>query len=249
MPMIDDESREIADVETSSGEYARRFASPAGIWMLAVQERITVRLLASPPDGATLLDVGGGHAQLAPTLARRGWRVTVFGSTPECAARLGPELNAGQLSFAAGNLLALPFPDRSFEITLAIRLLPHCRRWPLLIAELCRVARTTVLVDYPTSQSLNCFSAALFEAKKKVEKNTRPFTLFRHAEVTAEFARCGFALRERQGQFFLPMVLHRMLNTPRLSTSLEWICRRTGFTRLFGSPVLARYERILSGNR
>ena len=52
------------DVETASDDYAARFAGPVGAWMLQVQERAVLELIA-PWPGASVLDVGGGHAQLA----------------------------------------------------------------------------------------------------------------------------------------------------------------------------------------
>jgi hypothetical protein len=64
---------ETADIHTSSDEYALRFSGPAGEWMLAVQERIALRMVRRFPD-ATILDVGGGHGQLALPLCRDGRR-------------------------------------------------------------------------------------------------------------------------------------------------------------------------------
>jgi 2-polyprenyl-3-methyl-5-hydroxy-6-metoxy-1,4-benzoquinol methylase len=235
-------SGEHADIETASDGYAARFAGPAGAWLLSVQERIVLAWLRRWP-AATVLDVGGGHGQLALPLARAGLDVTVLGSDGVCVKRIEPEVQAGRIKFAVGDLVALPFPDRAFEVVVSIRLLPHCDAWPQLIAELCRVARHAVIVDYPTDQSVNFFSSALFGAKKKIEKNTRPFTLFRHRAVAAEFARHGFAAAARHGEFFLPMVLHRMLKWPAASAALEGLCGVLGLKKLLGSPVLARFER------
>jgi ubiquinone/menaquinone biosynthesis C-methylase UbiE len=210
--------------------------------MLSVQEHIVLDWLRHRL-GASVLDVGGGHGQLALPLARAEFTVTVFGSDPVCVKRILHEVTAKRLMFDIGDLVALPFPDRSFDVVISIRLLPHCEAWPKLIAELCRVARHAVIVDYPTDQSLNYFSSALFSAKKKIEKNTRPFTLFPHRVVAAEFARHGFVVVVRKGEFFLPMVLHRMLKCPAVSAVLEGICGMLGLKKLFGSPVLARFER------
>ena len=229
--------RETADIETSSADYASRFSGPVGAWMLEVQER-AVRELLGAPGGRTLLDVGGGHGQLAGPLARAGWRVTVHGSDPACAGRIEPLIAAGTVQFVAGDILALPFPDRSFDCVVSVRLLPHCERWPALVAELCRVARRAVVVDYPTSESLNRVAPALFGAKKRIEKNTRTFTLFTHREVEEAFAACGFATADRIAQFFLPMVLHRALRCRPCSAVLEAICRGTRLTRRWGSPVM-----------
>ena len=235
-------SGEHADIETASDGYAARFSGAAGAWMLGQQERIVLDWLRATP-GAGVLDVGGGHAQLALPLARAGCAVTVLGSDGVCIKRIEKEVQAGLMKFAVGNLVALPFPDRSFDVVISIRLLPHCDAWPKLISELCRVAKRAVIVDYPTDQSVNFFSSALFGAKKKIEKNTRPFTLFRHSAVTAEFARHGFSAAGRKGEFFLPMVLHRMLKCPAVSAALEGVCGVLGLKKLLGSPVLARFER------
>ena len=232
---------ETADIHTSSDEYAMRFSGPAGEWMLAVQEKITRRLLRGW-EGATVLDVGGGHGQLAVPLCREGWSVTVLGSEASCRHRIQGVVDSGSCRFVEGNVIALPFADQSFDVVLCFRLLTHCERWPELVRELCRVARRGVIVDYPTEQSLNAVAPALFGAKKKFEKNTRTWALFRHRQVLDEFARHGYALAGMQKQFFLPMVLHRMLKNRALSAGMEGACRALGLTRLWGSPVIVRME-------
>ena len=235
-------ARETADIESSSDEYAGRFAGPAGRWMLTVQERLTISLLKKFGPGLNILDVGGGHGQLAIPLCREGHRVTVLGSAPVCARRLRPVLDGGRCRFLVGDVTGLPFPDRSFDLAISFRLLTHCRRWPDLAAELCRVARLAVIVDYPTSQSVNRLAPALFEAKKKVEVNTRHWRLFTHGEVDRSFRERGFERIRRRKQFFFPMVVHRMLKCRPLSAALEAAARAAGLTRLAGSPVIARYE-------
>ena len=230
---------ETADIHTSSDEYAARFSGPAGEWMLAVQEKIALRMVRRFED-ASVLDVGGGHGQLTLPLCRAGWRVTVLGSDDSCRHRIQPAVDSGLCRFMVGNVVELPLPDNVFDVVLCFRLLTQCERWPELVRELCRVARQGVIVDYPTGQSLNAIAPALFGAKKKFEKNTRTWALFRHRQVIDEFAKHGFVPAETQKQFFLPMVLHRMLKSRRLSAALEAVCRALGLTRLWGSPVIVR---------
>jgi 2-polyprenyl-3-methyl-5-hydroxy-6-metoxy-1,4-benzoquinol methylase len=234
---------ETADIETSNDDYATRFRGAVGAWLLATQERGTLGLLRNLPKGSTVLDVGGGHAQLAGPLCREGYEVTVLGSAESCRHRLEPVLSGGgKCRFLVGNVVALPFEDKSFNAVVCFRLLTHCGQWPTLVRELCRVSRGPVVVDYPTSQSLNAVAPALFEAKKKVEKNTRTWRLFRHAEVRDAFAAAGFAETGRFGQFFLPMVLHRALRCRPLSAALESLCRAAGLSRAWGTPVIVRME-------
>lgn len=233
---------ETADIETSSDAYALRFAGSAGQWMLEVQERLTLRMLADRP-GITVLDVGGGHGQLAVPLCRGGYRVTVLGSAESCRKRVDAVVEEGLCTFLTGNVIALPFPDCSFDAVICFRLLTHCEAWPVLVRELCRVSRGTVIVDYPTSQGINALAPALFDAKKKMEGNTRHWRLFVHAEVRAEFERNGYVEAHRAPQFFLPMVLHRMLRCRALSAGLEACCRGLGLTGRWGSPVIVEMKR------
>lgn len=239
---------ETADIESSSDEYATRFRGAVGRWLLDVQERGTLQLLAGEiPQGGNVLDVGGGHAQIATPLCREGFDVTVLGSAESCRHRLSGLLaEGGNCRFLTGNVIDLPFPDNSFDVVVCFRLLTHCNRWPRLIQELCRVSRGPVIADYPTSQSLNAVAPALFKAKRKVEKNTRPWRLFRHAEIRESFAECGFVETGRFGQFVLPMVLHRALRLKPLSAAMEGLCRTLGLSGRWGTPVIIRMERMKS---
>jgi 2-polyprenyl-3-methyl-5-hydroxy-6-metoxy-1,4-benzoquinol methylase len=233
-------SEEISDLHTASDDYARRFSGRAGAWMLAVQEKLLLSLMRDHP-GAAVLDVGGGHGQTALPLARTGFKVTVLGSSEDALRQVAAA--AGTLIAKHGPLLAIPESDKSFEVVISFRLLPHCDEWPRLIAELCRTARDAVIVDYPTSRSVNAIAPLLFGVKKNLEGNTRPFRLFSHAEVDAEFSKHGFRLRRRLPEFFFPMVLHRMLKQPAISSSLEWAPAMSGLSSAFGSPVIAEYRR------
>ena len=233
---------EAADIETASDGYARRFAGAIGEWMLGCQSGIVLDLLSDHAN-VDVLDVGDGHAQLALPLVDAGFSVTVHGSAPECAARVEDLVRAGTCRFVCAPMLKLPFGDASIDTVLCFRLLTHCEDWPQLAAELCRVAKRAIIIDYPTSQSLNVISSGLFGFKKKLEGNTRTWTLFRHNEIESAFQQHGFRRRQLKKQFFLPMVLHRVLRCPRLSQFLEGICRCLGLTRLWGSPVIAEFTR------
>jgi 2-polyprenyl-3-methyl-5-hydroxy-6-metoxy-1,4-benzoquinol methylase len=234
---------ETADVETSSEDYARRFAGPVGAWFLERQAATTIELLGALPRGARLLDVGGGHAQLTPVLVDAGYDVVVIGSDASCAARLAPWLAGERCRFEVGDVIALPYADRSFDGVLSFRLLPHVSAWQRLIAELCRVASRAVVFDYPSSRSVNVLADALFAAKKRVERNTRPFTLFAPGAIRRELAAHRFAVTGSRPQFLWPMVLHRMLGNAAVARALEAPARWTGLTRLLGSPVIVRAER------
>jgi hypothetical protein len=152
-------------------------------------------------------------------------------------------VDAGRARFDVADLLHLPYPDRAFTVVLSYRLLPHADDWRRLVAELCRVAERAVLVDYPTSRSVNAVAEPLFRLKRGVEGDTRRFTVFRDHEVRDAFAAAGFGVTARRGQFALPMALHRAVGRAGVSRLLEGAARGLGLTALLGSPVILRAER------
>jgi ubiquinone/menaquinone biosynthesis C-methylase UbiE len=204
---------------------------------------MTLDLLRVLPASASVLDVGGGHAQIAPPLVKAGYRVTVVGSAESCGERLKPWLDSDGCRFEVADLRALPYPDRSFDAVVCFRLLPHSISWTRLIASLCRVARQSVIVDYPSLRSVNILSDRLFALKKGIELNTRPFLMFTPRQIGDAFHGCGFAVREQRPQFLLPMALHRWANTATLSKIAETPGRLLGLTRWFGSPIIVRADR------
>ncbi len=233
--------REDADVVTSSDEYARRFAGEVGRFFLERQAAVTLGLLRDLP-GSCVLDVGGGHGQLAGPLLDAGYELTVLGSDPSCETRIRALTAAGRARFLTADLVAPGLDDRSYDVVLAFRLLPHVVRWPELVATLARLARRAVIVDYPTRRSVNAVADLLFGLKQGVEKDTRPFAVFRDAEIAAAFAASGFRRNARRAQFLFPMALHRATGSAVLARGLEAGARAVGLTALLGSPVIARFE-------
>jgi SAM-dependent methyltransferase len=238
--------REDADVESSSETYARRFAGPVGRWFVESQTRITLECLSGLPAGATVLDVGGGHAQVAPPLVEAGYRVTVVGSDPSCGERLRPLTAEGRCRFDVGDLQALPYEARSFDAVICYRLIAHSVDWRRLIGELCRVARHRVIVDYPARRSENVASSALYTIKRSIERGTtRPFTLYGRGEVARAFSDAAFSVVSTRPQFLLPMALYRLAGSVRLARTAEALARSFALTGLLGSPVIVRADRRL----
>ena len=233
---------ETADIVTSSADYAARFHGPSGQWMLKVQEEYIMSLLNGVHD-CSILEPGGGHAQITPVLLAGGARVTVVGSSEACAERLEPFRGNPQLRFQTGNLIELNFADREFDSVVSVRFISHCSRWKEFISEICRVSRHSVIIDYPPRRSFNFFFGALFSLKKRFEGNTRHFAVFSDREIYKEFSNHGFVPERRSPQFFFPMVVHRLLKCPVFSKLIEKAAAIFGLRALFGSPVLVKMVR------
>jgi ubiquinone/menaquinone biosynthesis C-methylase UbiE len=229
------------DVETSSDDYARRFSGRAGAFMLARQQHLLDALIADKQT-VSILDVGGGHAQLSGPLAAAGHDVTVLGSKPICANRLrGDPRNSG-VRFVAGDLDAFPFEDDSFDTVVAIRLMAHVDDWTSLLAEMCRVARRTVLIDYPVLTSSNVLSLMSFGLKKRIEGDTRRYRSFWGSEITRELDRHGWRVVRRGRQFLLPMALHRAASGAGALHWVEGIAAVAGVTAMLGNPAMLRAD-------
>lgn len=235
---------EDADVHSSSNEYAQRFSGAVGAWFLEVQACLTLELLRSLPQRLRILDVGGGHAQLVPHLVSVGHAVEVLGSAPVCGRRIEAWTASRSCRFRVGSLSRFPYEDGEFDVGIAFRMLPHVTAWEQFIAELCRVSSLSVIVDFPSSRSINRISEPLFNAKKLIEGDTRHFRLFSPASIRENFAAHGFRTTASKPQYLLPMVLHRMLRARSIAKALEQPGRVTGLTRWFGSPVIIRADRL-----
>jgi SAM-dependent methyltransferase len=222
------------DVETAGPAYAARFAGATGAWLLDVQARTLLRLLAALPGRLSVLDVGGGHGQLTRTLGSAGHRVVVHGSQPACHARRA----GGPVPRLAADPWRLPLRDRSFDVVVSVRLLAHVEAWRELLGEMARVARRGVAVDFPVRGALHRLAPALFETKKRLEGNTRPYFDYLPSEVAEALGAAGLSDVRVARQFAWPMVLHRTLGAPRLSRALEGLARGLGATRRAGSPAL-----------
>lgn len=232
---------EDADVHASSDEYAARFGNSVGQWMLQAQEEALFKLLDD--ECATVLDVGGGHGQIAIPLAKHDRSVTVVGSSHVCAQRLTPYIESGAISFKTGNLIDLPYHDKSFALATSFRLISHCANWRTLVSELCRVSEHAVIIDYPVWLSVNILTPLFFFLKRKIEGNTRTYRMFSTWELEKEFKKHGFKLELNYKLFVWPMALHRLLKSIPISKNLEAPLRFLGITRLFGSPVVGKFVR------
>lgn len=230
------------DIESSTDQYAQRFSGAAGNWLLNTQVSVTrEHLLALKAD--TILDVGGGHAQNIELVEGLGIRTTVTGSDISCRKRVDRISQSDGTNFVLGSLLQLPFADRAFPTVISYRIISHMSDWRAFIDELTRVSSEAVILDFAAQRSVNWFSEFAYRLKRGKEGDTRRFNVLSENKVDAAFFKNNFVRTKRTPQFFLPMAIHRALNSPRLSSWLEAISRCFGLSYLFGSPIISTYKK------
>lgn len=233
-PAVADIGSDQPDLDPSTERYARRFEGRAGEWLLS-RQTAALRQLIAPWPNAQVLDVGGGHGQVAAPLLKDGHRVRVRASSE---AALGRVRKLPTVETEVGRLTALPHADRSFDVVTSFRVLAHVGDWRTLLDEMARVARHAVIVDFPIPGGVNALEPLLFGLKKRVEGDTRRFETMSRRDVRDCLAAKGLGHVRAVGQFVLPMVLHRKLNRPAVSGALERSLAATGLGAALGTPVI-----------
>lgn len=103
-------------------------------------------------SGMRVLDVGGGYGRLAAPLAERH-EVTLVDVSPEMLAE-ARERCPPEVELVEADARRLPFPDESFDVVLALDLLPHLPDLGQGLSELARVARPGAQVVVDTTNSV-----------------------------------------------------------------------------------------------
>jgi SAM-dependent methyltransferase len=109
--------------------------------------RIAADIAAAAPNGARVLEVGCGPGHLSTRLAHHGFDVTGLDLDPAMIARAqantGRAGNRGRRrpSFLVGDVAALAFPDRSFDLVVSTLSMHHWADPAAGLAEIGRVLR------------------------------------------------------------------------------------------------------------
>ena len=236
--------RHYADRGVAEGFDALRFGGPIGEYLLAWQEQVLLDAL-EPLEGRTVLDVGTGTGRAAIGLSRSGARVIGVDASDEmlsvAQARLGRAgLSAG---FARADALALPMADRSVDAVVCLRLLMHVVDWRRCIAELCRVARHRVVLDFPSARSFAALEAASRRRKARRGQRVEAYQVFRSGQIAEAFEENGLRVVMSRPQFVLPIAAHKAVGSLAATKGVERVLRAAGLLRRFGSPITVVAER------
>ena len=91
----------------------------------------------------------------------------------------------------------------------------HTPDWRQCVAEACRVARSRVIVDYPSARSVAALQAAGRHLAHRLGAQTEPYRVFTDRQIRDEFARHGFRITREHRQFVLPIAVHKRLGLAR----------------------------------
>jgi ubiquinone/menaquinone biosynthesis C-methylase UbiE len=133
-------------------EYDAWYRTPRGSCIGETEYRLLREALAATP-GASVLDVGCGTGYFTRRLAQDGFEVT------------GVDTNVGMVDYArtygigserymVGDARHLPFPDQSFDFSIAIASLCFIREQEQALREMVRVTRRRIVLGLLNRYSL-----------------------------------------------------------------------------------------------
>ncbi|MCC7007320.1 MAG: methyltransferase domain-containing protein [Acidobacteria bacterium] len=232
------------DPAVAEGFDALRFGGPIGRHLLETQERQILEAFA-PVAGRRLLDVGTGTGRASIALAREGADVLGLDASPQmiAVARRAAAAAGATLELGLADAHDLPLADRSVDGAVCLRVLMHAVDWRRCVAELCRVARWRVMVDFPALLSAAAIESAARRAAHGLGRRVEPYRVIRERAVRDAFARHGFRTIGVHRLFVLPIAMHKAIGAPAFTRASERALAAAGLTRVLGSPVTLVAER------
>ena len=227
-----------ADPRMAESFEAARFGGPIGQLIAETQEQVIASFL-DPTEGRTVLDVGTGTGRAAIALARRGAVVTGVDASAEMLAvaeRRAAESGA-RVAFVRGDAHELEFAARSFDAVVCLRVLMHTPDWRRSLSELCRVAASRVVFDYPALCSAAAIQAVTRRIAHRLGARLEAYRVFSDASVRQTLEIYGFDILDVHRQFVLPIAFHKTVGSAAATSRAESVLDTLGLRRLFGSPV------------
>ena len=226
---------------------AARFSGPIGHRLASVQEQVIASFLA-PLEHKTILDVGTGTGRAAIALARRGAAVTGVDASREmlAVAERRARDEGVHVAFVRGDAHGLEFPPQSFDAVVCLRVLMHTPDWRRSLAELCRVARSSVVLDYPALASAAVLQSLSRRVIHRLGGRVEAYRVFTERAIRQALQAHGFRIRDSHRQFVLPIAFHKLLGSPGATDRIEGALAGAGLLKLFGSPVTIVADRCAS---
>lgn len=221
-----------------------RFGGPIGSLQAEIQARVIAEF-AGPLAGKTALDVGTGTGRAALIMAGAGAAVTAIDASAEMlrVARARADHRQAGIHFEVGDAHHLAHPDRAFDVAVSLRVLMHTPGWRQCVAELCRVSRHRVIVDFPAAGSVASAQAVTRRVAAAAGANVEAYRVFMEPTIRRELEAHGYRVTRIHRQFVLPVALHKRIGSRSFTEGLEGALASVGLLRLAGSPVTMLAER------
>ena len=234
--------------ETARSFESQRFGGPIGSYLRERQQQHLIDWLGELA-GMKVLDVGAGTGRAAIPLSVAGARVVAADASEAmlAEARRKAEAAGAELAFERCDAMALPFGDRAFDTVLCLRVLLHVRDWRLALAEACRCAACTLVLDFPPRWSLASLQMPVRAVASLFRPAVQRFRLFSLRQIRRLLARHGFAVRRVDRLWVLPIALHKLIGSRRITLAAERFLAWFGLRRLFGAPVTVLAHREAEG--
>jgi SAM-dependent methyltransferase len=133
--------------------YEAWYESPRGQWIADTEHGLLESLLR-PEPGASLLDIGCGTGHFTREFARRIRGQVIGLDNNEQWLRYAAAHAAHGEKYVAGLAESLPFPDHSFDFTVAVTALCFVRHQEQALRELLRVTRRRFVLGLLNRHSL-----------------------------------------------------------------------------------------------
>lgn len=135
----------------SPADYEAWYATPRGSWIGRIEAEALIRLGGLGP-GRCVLDAGCGSGWFSRRFAAAGARVTGVDRDP--AMLIHARGLGGGVEYVEGDMLALPMPDKCFDVVTAVTSLCFVADETRALAEMARVARSGIVLGLLHRRSL-----------------------------------------------------------------------------------------------
>lgn len=233
-----------ANQTVAEGFDALRFSGDVGRFLLESQAALLADAL-NPLAGQHIVDVGTGTGRAAIGLAAGGASLVGLDASVEMlgVARLRARDAGVSIPFAVADAHSLPLRDREVDAAVCLRVLMHAIDWRQCVAELCRVSRRRVIVDFPAALSFAALESVVRRARKRIGHPVEAYRVMAERDVVRAFAANGFRIIDVRRQFVLPIAIHKGVGQFGATRGIERALESVGALRLLGSPVTMVAER------
>jgi ubiquinone/menaquinone biosynthesis C-methylase UbiE len=156
-------------------KYDQWFRTPIGR-LVKMYERELLMDLLRPGPGETILDAGCGTGVFTLDMLAAGPRVVAMDISLPMLVRAGKKAAGCPISFVAGDMMALPFADRTFDKVVSVTALEFIEDGKGALSELFRVTKHRGWIVVATLNSLSPWTA-----RRAAQASRKPDSIFKRA--------------------------------------------------------------------